>query len=348
MMSVSSSNMAERIARVAPELTALVKAHNDDTFPEGPEALTVKIETIVNDASLMESRVCQVDKIGIFPGNREKAMAIPVDVQTLLHNFMLKNGFNPSRWDCMCLTIPESVRSEWTEKNKNLVRRSAGYLADYGDIDLVSGRGSHGTAALRAAKFGAKSMFPKIADSNGNISRGACIDKQPSIQKPLDEGVLVKIIPGELELAVPGIFQVLSRVGNVSNSSYRPQTTLQSCARIHELAVQQGDDVDFDKVNKQASIGMPPEDEENVHKISAFVQKWSGGAEGQVLKNLSEYEMTLQVRRKVKPDDLEKLAIDMPESRIVPVPWFSLLYLVVFSLCERCMHACTCSRFSNF
>ena len=53
----------------------------------------------------------------------------------------------------------------------------------------------------------------------------------------MDDEVILQDIPGELELAVPGVFQLLSRVGNVINTSFRLQTTLQACKRIHQLAL---------------------------------------------------------------------------------------------------------------
>ena len=105
------------------------------------------------------------------------------------------------------------------------------------------------------------------------------MERQPSLRAPLEDGVFVKVIPGELELAVQGLFQLLSRTGNVSNRSYRIQTTLQSCCRLHQLAVQYGDaqDANWEKIELQASIGMAPEDARNVSKLRAFVTHWSGG-----------------------------------------------------------------------
>ena len=66
---------------------------------------------------------------------------------------------------------------------------------------------------------------------------------------------------------------------------------------------------------------MAPEDARNVSKLRAFVTQWSGG-EGRVLRDLQNYEQTLTVHRKLKPDDLETLGkMSVPEARIVPVSW---------------------------
>ena len=172
--------------------------------------------------------------------------------------------------------------------------------------------------------FSCTSIYTDIADSNGNISMAKCLERQPSLKAPLEHGVIVKVVPGELELAVPGLFQLLSRTGNVSNSSYRLQTTLQSCCRLHSLAVQYGDAADWDKIESQATMGMAPEDAQNVSKLRKFVARWSGGEEGDVLRDLQNYEQTLTVHRKIKPDDLETLGkMQVPEARIVPAPWIT-------------------------
>ena len=209
------------------------------------------------------------------------------------------------------------------QKNNDLVRRAQGLLPDIHDMELATGRGSHGTAALRSMMFSCKSIYIDIGDSNGNISMAKCLERQPSLKAPLEHGVIVKVVPGELELAVPGLFQLLSRTGNVSNSSYRLQTTLQSCWRLHQLAVQYGRDADpWDKIETQATMGMAPEDARNVSKLRTFVTYWSGGEEGDVLRDLQNYEQTLTVHRKIKPDDLETLGkMTVPEARIVPAPW---------------------------
>ena len=46
------------------------------------------------------------------------------------------------------------------------------------------------------------------------------------------------------------------------------------------------------------------------------------GGEGRVLRDLQNYEQTLTVHRKLRPDDLETLGkMQVPEARIVPASW---------------------------
>ena len=185
------SSLAVRIASVKEELKVLVKQHEENTFPEGAEALSAKVEDILDRANLMENRTCNVDRLGVFPGNRETAMLIPVEVQHLLHESLLKNGWNASKWNCMALTVPDSLRDEWAKANNDLVLRAQGHLPAIHDMELATGRGSHGTAALRSVLFSCKSIYIDIADSNGHISMAKCLEQQPSLKAPLEEGIVM-------------------------------------------------------------------------------------------------------------------------------------------------------------
>ncbi len=109
-------SLAARISSVEEKLKVLVKQHVDNTFPEGAEALSAKVEDILYRANLMENQTCKVDRLGVFPGNRETAMLVPVEVQSLLHDYFLQNGWNAAKWNCMALTVPESLRDEWAKK----------------------------------------------------------------------------------------------------------------------------------------------------------------------------------------------------------------------------------------
>ena len=76
-----------RIQEVAPELRALVDAHENDTYAEGCEALNAKITKVIEGAELLEAEIKHVSKAGTHPANREKEMIVPVDSQDLLLKF---------------------------------------------------------------------------------------------------------------------------------------------------------------------------------------------------------------------------------------------------------------------
>jgi hypothetical protein len=335
MVSIGEKSIADRVNSIRGELKYLIDAHEQGTYNEGPEALAASVQKMVSDANLMEIRMCDLGNVGTFPGNREGSMLVPSDVHGLLYETLYVNGFNAEKWDCMCLTVPASKKAAWLKANKDLVDRSDGLLPPITDIDLVVGRGSHGTSALRACKFGCRSVFPEIAGPTGMLSFAKIVERQPSMKEPVEKGVPIKIIRGELEEAVPGMFQVLSRLGNVTNAHYRLQTTLQSCVRIHSLATQtpDGQSIDWDKVGRQASIGMMPSEATNVAKLCIFVKNWSGGVKREILSDLENYEKTLSHKRFIRCDDMAILGeCDDQYPRIVPAFLELALYFMRASM----------------
>ena len=105
------------------------------------------------------------------------------------------------------------------------------------------------------------SARPEMATHVGEISMRNIIQSQPSMRKPLEEGVLIKVLHGQVEKAVPGLFAMVSRVWDVMNSHYMLQTTLPSCTRSWSIAsyMQQSNpdgEVGWDKVARLAVVGM--------------------------------------------------------------------------------------------
>ncbi len=318
-----ASNQAAQIAKVAPELQKMVDEYNAGEVV-GAEAFDAAIMQKIEDAGLLATERRPIDNVAVQPSNREKTMLVPVDCQDLLMLFV-KKGWNEKKWKALACTVPANAEGErWREKNGELVKTSGGLLPGWtlDAITLMTGRGSHGTTALRMAKFGCRSIHPKLADPKGNISMHKVLELQPSLEQPLTKGVLYDIIPGELCIAVPGLFEVLSRIGNVGNDTFRLPTTLQHCNRLHEIAVLQagGGNVDWAQVELVADLGL----QESVGRMLCnFVEHWSGGSSGLILKELESYERTLTVRRKLQPEDLDAIAkVDLAHiPRYVPVAW---------------------------
>ena len=316
-----SKSVSERVNGIKVELSALVEAHNDGTYTEGPEALFAEVEELLESAGLISVETCDVGTMGVFPGNREGSMLLPSGVHGLLAETFMVNGYNAKKWECEALSVPPSLKVQWLQANQELVARSDGLLPAIHDLDYATGIGSHGTAALRAMKFPCRAIHAETAGPDGMVSFGKITAKQPSLKKPVERGVTVRVIRGELEEAVPGTFQVLSRLGNVSNSHYRLQTTLQSCLRIHQVAVNMKKtigDIDWNKVGVQASIGMTTAEARNVDKLCTFVQHWSGGDDCPILKQLESFEKYLHHKRFIRADDLATLGeCDQQYPRIV-------------------------------
>jgi hypothetical protein len=305
-----------RIEAREPELRLLVQRHEDGSFKGGVEAFNTNIMGKIESSGLLDTETKCPGKVGAHPDNREKAMLVPIDVHDLLLKFADK-GYNPGLWDALALRIPAGPEGDqWRAANVALVEGSDGLLAPItGDsIEIATGRGSHGTAALHMVTFaGARSIHPELADQHGQVSKAKLLELQPSWTEPLEKGLIYKVLPGELELAVPGLLACLSRIGNASHDVFRQQTALQLCARIHSIIASKmktgKEDVDLTWVAKQTCIGnggtsfMP-----KAAQLVDFVRAWSGGRDAHSLRELEKFERSISVKRKLAPADLQTMA----------------------------------------
>ena len=327
-------SVAERIAACKDELQLIVNSLEQGTNTEGAEACNVKIVGLLKKNDLVWTETRSVDQVGVHPENRDGCMLVPSDVHDLLLHLSVK-GFNPSIWDALACTIPEGpVGEAWRTANVKLVEESEGMLAPVSKdaLQLLTGRGSHGTAALRAIKLGAVATHAELAGPNGEVSMHKVLERQPSLQAPMDSGCVYSIIPGELCIEVPGLFSCISRLGNASNDSFRLQTTLQHCSNIHKIATSMPGDVDWAKVARIAALaGM---NEQTASKLCRFVQAWSGGQDASTLREIELYEKTLKSSRKLMEDDMVALSkLDLVHAPLyVTVAWvLSVLFQFGFT-----------------
>ena len=319
---LASSTMlskVEKIRAVAPELRTLVKAHEEGTFKGGVEALNSLIQNTIKKAGLWTYEIRHPSVVGVHPDNREKAMVVPIDVHDLLLLFQ-ENGYNAALWDALAVTIPQGpVGEEWRKKNAELVAGSEGQLAqvDASSLEILTGRGSHGSAALRCVIHGALSPHKSLCDIHGQVSKAVLLQHQPSWQEPLEQGLYYNIFPGELEIEVPGLLAALSRMGNAHHDVFRHKTALQMCNRIHSVLKtkmqNKPDQVNVDDVAHIACQGNGGTAYfQQCLQLIALVQAWSGGLDGHVLRDLENFERSCTLKRKLAPADLKSLAdVDM-------------------------------------
>lgn len=304
--------IVDRVSVLSPIINAAIEEHDSEDASVGVEAFTEDLLARIRAAGLMEKKWIPVEKVGVHPDNREKAMLVPIDVHDLLKK-MAANGWSYAKWDALACEIPTGdLGKQWREENEQLAKASDGLLAPYhGDmLSVLTGRGSHGTAAIRAMKMGAKGIHPEVC-ADGFVSKSKICERQPSMEQPLSQGCPYEVIKAELVIACPRLMEVLSRTGNAGHSVYRVATALQHCNRIHHLAASRqgsGKAVDWDAIAKQACIGMGDEFLDDAKKLSDFVRVWSGGEDGHVLKDLELYERTLRIKRKLYPHDLQALS----------------------------------------
>lgn len=306
----------DKIKKVAPELRELVQAHEEGTFAGGVAALNSLMIKKIDDSGLLSREIHHVGKAGTHPDNREKTMLVPIDAHDLLLRFQ-EDGYDPSLWDGMAVTIPEGkIGEQWRMANEKLVRESEGLLADMdaSSLEILTGRGSHSTAALRCALYGSASPHDKLCDAHGRVSKSVLLQHQPSWQQPLEQGLMYTIFPGELEVEVPGLLAALSRMGNAHHDVFRQKTTLQMCNRIHALLKSKTHEKkDVDAIAQIAVSGnggnqyLP-----QCKQLVSFVQAWSGGVNAWIIQELEQFERSCQLKRKLAAADMKSLAdVDM-------------------------------------
>ena len=77
-----------------------------------------------------------------------------MDVHDLLLKFA-ENGYNPAIWDALAARISnDEAGKEWRAANEKLIASTNGLLAAFeaDTVEFATGRGSHGSAALRVAE----------------------------------------------------------------------------------------------------------------------------------------------------------------------------------------------------
>ena len=307
----------DRVKALAPILNKALADFENDKINIGVEAFDVEVVAVIEAAGLLDKLVVfALEEIGTHPDNRNQSMAVPVDVHGLLKR-MVEDGFSWKRWVALGCTIPDSdVGETWRAANVKLAAKSRQLLAPCvgHQLKVVTVRGSHGSHALRLCKFGGKAIHKNYSNDEGMVSLHKVLESKPSFQEPVEKGVPIDIFPGELAVACPKLMSTLALIGNSSNDVFRLPTTLQMCARIHDLALHQqqqegGGKVDWTKAAKQATVGYGGEEYlEKAKSLTEFVRIWSGGADKAILKDLEAYEKQLTIKRKLYVSDLATIA----------------------------------------
>ena len=328
----ATESYQSRAEKLAPTINKLIEDFEGGGI-KGVESFQDEILQRMDSAGLLDKQVWfEFEKVGVHVDSREGAMLVPIDAHDLLR-FMVENGWSWTKWDAMASGIPPGeLGDSWRQANRALAQGSDGLLPPYAPdrLEIVTGRGSHGTAACRIAKFGARGVHSDLCDAEGQVSMTKIIEMQSTMKEPMTKGAPYDVVRHELTSLCPRLMEVLSRAGNAGHAMYRVQTALQHCSRIHNIVIgiqQKQGELDWAKVIKQACIGMGPDFEKSATQLAEFVKLWSGGSDASILTNLGQYERQLKIKRKLYPADLKEIAgIDFAnDSRYVPAMVKTLL-----------------------
>ena len=115
----------------------------------------------------------------------------------------------------------------------------------------------------------------------------------------------------ELVEQCPSLMALLSQTGNASHGVHRKQTVVQGLKRVHDLVaskVRVKEDLDWSGIAKIAALGMGTNYTQKADAYCLFVQSWSGGANGQLISDIADFEQTLRTKREISLTDLRSLA----------------------------------------
>ena len=313
---------AERATIMAPIVNQMITDFWDGTYTDGVDIFQEEMIDIITTAGLMDEDVwAHATKVGTHPCNRDEAMLVPIDVHDLLQIFA-KKGWVWRKVDCLGTRIPKkTIGEEWRKENVRLANGSDELLAPVDnpdELEILTVRGSHTTAAIRCMWYGTKGIHPETMHE-GRVSKSKICEIQPSMMQPLQKGLPYKLVKSELVELCPHLMKALSRTGNSDHGVHRVETALQACKRTHALIktrIAENKKVDKETIIKLACIGENPGYENEVATpLYDFVRCHSGGANGEFLIELEEYERLLMVKRKILPTDLTRLAqITIPEA----------------------------------
>ena len=318
-------SLADRVECMSPHLNKMMDAYEEGEVKVGVFAFQEHVLTVLEKAKLSEKRRIQVDNVGVHPQNREGVGLVPIDVHDLLLAIASAGWSWSECREALAGEIPPNDNGHaWRIFNENLAEKSDGLLAKVNPdlLEVCTARGSHTTAGVRCMKLGSRGIHPQLCDSFGQISKAKIVDMQPSMQAPIDNGMLYTVVRWQIIESCPKLMDILSRTGNASHGIARTQTVLQGCKRMLALYNTHGcgKDDPWEHVAKLASVGMPQGYINMAGAMCSFVKEWSGGKGGRVLDELEAFERTLKVKRNISSQDLRCMGcLKFPEApRYVP------------------------------
>ena len=279
---------------------------------DGVEAFQSHLIDEIAKVRLGENQWHHVSRVIAHPDNREGSLLVPVDVHDLLKH-LVHNGWNFKRVDACAAELPDGEEGKrWLQKIEKVVKQADGLLPRPQALDRVAiatVRGSHTTSVVQLLDTAplCKGIHPECCGIDGKISKTKILEKQPSLQEPLDKGIEYFVVSKKLVAKCPKLMSILARTGNVVHGTYRHATALQSCMRIHEVLVQNPKKTDAEII-REAGVGLGVEFTDEAETLLPFVRMLSGGTQGYVLKSLEEYERQLSVKRKIHPADFKQKA----------------------------------------
>ena len=226
---------------------------------------------------------------GVWPGNRGGAGLVSAHMAAVVDSIVLFGwSWKQTAMACAGEIAPSDTSVQ--EFNEQLHEMASGYL---GDVTETLTRQvlecGHTTAGLNAVRTGAIAMHGTIADVNGKLSL-ARLQERPQCKEhvnAIEIGLNYLVIRHQVQAKCPGLYPIISKAGNLAAETHQAESLWQSLQIIHKYATSMPTPTQGEI--KAMIASMMPRYADAADDLLAFVQCWSGGADGALLKSVSDF-----------------------------------------------------------
>ena len=158
--------------------------------------------------------------------------------------------------------------------------------------------------------------------TDGRISIEQITNGDPQLAEALEKGLKWLVLDADVEDLYPSLPDLVQRARQAIGQVQSEESILQLCMNIQTLAASMQEDnkvANFDLIAAQVRQSCPKHPED-IHKLCSFVQLYSGGKDGQYLKDLTEFaSLCVPSNRTILADMLQKFVdLKLESSELCP------------------------------
>ena len=247
--------------------------------------------------------------VGCHPQNRDGSGINAIDVHELLDD-ILGSGFVLDRVNAIAVEVSKDEELTW---NKNMVLQMGGQLGtlDESQLKVLSLAGSHTNFVCRIID----QQIPhegSTVTSEGKLSKELLARHDEAFAEAVQNGYQWRVLSKHVALQLPEILSLVQRMGNTTLN--RGEHELQLLRRLHRLWVAESSkgSVDFAKVRKIASQGVPQQLARSIPHLYTFALKAAGGMTPWLLEETETFVRKHTSSTKVLgPDMWNALSVDI-------------------------------------
>ncbi|CAK0794472.1 unnamed protein product [Prorocentrum cordatum] len=342
------ASIEENLRLVASDVEQALSAATSDN--PNPSQLVSKCENLLRTLGkhdLLYERIIPNDEVRVHSTNRDGVGLDPFDVHCLIERVLRQGWVSAKTVSSVCFEVDPRSDNQCTF-NETLALSSDGMIAPVRkeNLHFLSVAGSHTVGGLNAVAHSCATFLDEIA-TDGRLS----IDKVRAVNADYADAVATgfkwRVIRWQVDERFPGLAAYIQEAMNSGHDTERVATKIQVLLELHRKGkanVSQHGDFRWQNIatsveaSKQHMRGQ-------IMDMTAFVERWSGGASGDFLASLNEWAKTLRSRAEV-PGSMFKMLSSL-ELDSMPEVVYSLLKAAMRSPPKYCHAGTTTSKLLN-